>query len=323
VANVLVVAEHSAERVKDTSFELISLGRELAAGLGGELQVALLGHGTAAAAAALARRGGIVHHADHPSLSVYTSDAYAPVVAAIARSCGASLVLLAHSPLGWDLAPRLAVDLDAGLVTECINASASAAGVVFIRRVFNGKLDADVRLKTAVQIATIRAGVRPPAEGDGDGEVRGCEVALDPSALRIAFIETRRPPKGKVDLTQCDVVVSGGRGLGGADKFKILEELAEALGGEVGASRPVVDAGWLPHERQVGSSGVTVAPKLYIACGISGAMHHLVGMKGSKFVIAINKDADAPIFEVADLGVVGDLFEVVPALTQAVKAARA
>jgi len=323
MSNVLLVAEHAEGKIKDATFELLSLAREIAAAGGGSVVTALLGYQMSELAARLARRAGTVACADHELLAHYTSDGYAPVVAQIARDQKAALVLLTHSSLGWDLAPRLAALLDAGLVTECVSVTAGSAGLIYTRRIFNGKLDADLSLRNcAVQVATVRPGARPAAEGETSGSVIQVAVGLRPEQVRIRFVERRRPPKGKVDLSQSEIIVSGGRGLGGADKFKILEELAAALGGELGASRPVVDAGWLSHERQVGSSGVTVTPKLYIACGISGAMHHLAGMKGSKFIIAINKDAEAPIFEVADVGVVGDLFEVVPALTQAIQTAK-
>jgi len=321
--NVLLLAEHNGGKVREVSFELLALARELAGALGGEAVTALLGHGAGALAAELAQRAGAVAHADHELLAHYTSDGYAPVLAQIAREQAAAVVLLTHSPIGWDLAPRLAAELEAGLVTECVNIAAGGGRLIYTRRIFNGKLDCDLTLQNcAVQVATMRSGARPAAEEPRPGPVTAVQVNLSPEQVRIRFVERRRPPKGKVDLSQSDIIVSGGRGLGGADKFAILEELAAALGGEVGASRPVVDAGWLPHERQVGSSGVTVAPKLYIACGISGAMHHLAGMKGSKFIIAINKDAEAPIFEVADVGVAGDLFELVPALTKAIKEAK-
>jgi electron transfer flavoprotein alpha subunit len=195
--------------------------------------------------------------------------------------------------------------------------------LVFKRRVFNGKLDAKISTSAEKVVLTVQPGATEAFEGSTDGAVEKLEVAIDEGALRSRFVETKVAESKGVDLSKADVIVSGGRGVGDPEKFKeVIQPLAEILGGAMGASRPVVDAGWLPHEYQVGSSGQVVSPKLYIAAGISGAIQHLVGMKTSNYIIAINKDPDAPIFEVANLGVVGDLFEIVPALTQAVKDAK-
>jgi electron transfer flavoprotein alpha subunit len=195
------------------------------------------------------------------------------------------------------------------------------AGPVFVRRVFNGKLDARVVPNAGRVVATVQPGATGAFAGTTDGAAKALEVDL--GTPRAKFVEVKAATSKGVDLTKADIIVSGGRGLGGPEKFpEVIKPLADALGGAMGASRPVVDAGWLPHEYQVGSSGQVVTPKLYIACGISGAIQHLVGMKGSNYIIAINKDGDAPIFEVANLGVVGDLFEIVPKLTEAVKTAK-
>jgi electron transfer flavoprotein alpha subunit len=171
-------------------------------------------------------------------------------------------------------------------------------------------------------IATTQRGAAPAWSGTTRGSVRKVDPGIVPGDLQARFIEARKGESGGVDLSQAPVIVAGGRGLGSAEKFAVVRDLAEAIGGQVGASRPVTDAGWLPHQHQIGSSGVTVSPKLYIAAGISGAIQHIVGMRGSGYIVAINKDADAPIFGVADVGVVGDLFEILPALTRAVRAAR-
>jgi electron transfer flavoprotein alpha subunit len=172
-------------------------------------------------------------------------------------------------------------------------------------------------------VATLQPGATTPFEGGGEGSTTPLEVSLSADELRVRFVEVREAEKKGVDLTKAEIIVSGGRGVGAPEKFpEVIQPLVDALGGAMGASRPVVDAGWLPHAYQVGSSGQVVTPKLYIACGISGAIQHLVGMKNSNYIVAINKDPDAPIFEVADLGVVGDLFELVPALTEAVKTAK-
>ncbi|MFQ5720398.1 MAG: electron transfer flavoprotein subunit alpha/FixB family protein, partial [Acidobacteriota bacterium] len=223
--------------------------------------------------------------------------------------------LFAHTPTGWDVAPRLAARHGMPALMEVVGVEAG----VWTRAVFNGKLHVKMQLEGAPVIATAQKGAFPAFEGETTGTVETFAPGLDAGAVRQSFVEMRSAPKGGIDLTAADVIVSGGRSVGGAEKFSIIKDLAEALGGQVGASRPVTDAGWLPHEHQVGSSGVTVKPKLYIAAGISGAIQHVAGMKQSGFIIAINRDREAPIFEVANLGVVGDLFEVVPALTKAVE----
>ena len=193
---------------------------------------------------------------------------------------------------------------------------------VLRRKAYNAKLDMTFTLEGTPIIATVQRGAAAAWSEGGEGSVETFSPSLSDDDIRGRFDGIQESGGGKVDLTQADVIISGGRSLGGPEKFELLEELAKELGGQVGASRPVTDAGWLPPERQVGSSGVTVTPKLYIACGISGAIQHVVGMKGSDFIIAINKDARAPIFDVAHVGVVGDLFELVPALTEAVREAK-
>jgi electron transfer flavoprotein alpha subunit len=233
----------------------------------------------------------------------------------------AELVLISNTPAGWDVAPRIAAALDCGFVSDAFNVENEGGKLVFFRRVFNGKLDARVVPKADRVVATVQPGATAAYQGATSGAAKALEVDL--GTPRSRFVETKQAAAKGVDLTKADVIVSGGRGLGAPEKFpEVIKPLADALGGAMGASRPVVDAGWLPHEYQVGSSGQVVTPKLYIACGISGAIQHLVGMKGANYIIAINKDADAPIFEVANLGVVADLFEVVPKLTEAVKAAK-
>jgi electron transfer flavoprotein alpha subunit len=216
------------------------------------------------------------------------------------------------------VAPRIAAGLDAAFVSDAFDAR---PGPVFVRRIFNGKLDAEVASAGGKAVVTVQPGATAAFDGTSEGSTE--KLSVDLSGLRAKFVETKVAEAKGVDLTKAEIIVSGGRGVGAPEKFpEVIQPLADALGGAMGASRPVVDAGWLPHEYQVGSSGQVVTPKLYIACGISGAIQHLVGMKGSNFIIAINKDPDAPIFEVAQLGVVGDLFEIVPKLTAAVKSAK-
>jgi electron transfer flavoprotein alpha subunit len=256
-------------------------------------------------------------------LENYSVDASNTVIRAAIDTSGADLILLSNTPSGWDIAPRIAAGLDAAFVSDCFKIEAEGENLFFTRRVFNGKLDARLSTTSDVVVASMQPGSAEPFEGSSDGSVTPLDVSLSADALRAKFLEIKTSDGSGVDLSKADVIVSGGRGVGAPEKFpEVIQPLADALGGAMGASRPVVDAGWLPHEYQVGSSGQVVTPKLYIAVGISGAIQHLVGMKGSNYIIAINKDPDAPIFEVANVGVVADLFEVVPALTKAVTEAK-
>jgi electron transfer flavoprotein alpha subunit len=264
--------------------------------------------------------GGEVFLADDAALADYNADAFTQATQAAVAASGADVVLLSNTPSGWDFAPRVAAALDAAFVTDCFDVADEGGNLVYKRRVFNGKLDAELKT-TGTTVATFQPGATAPFEGSTDGKVTALDAGI--GECRTKFVEIKTAEAKGVDLTKASIIVSGGRGLGAPEKFpEVVQPLADALGGAMGASRPVVDAGWLPHEYQVGSSGQVVTPKLYIAVGISGAIQHLVGMKGSNFIIAINKDPDAPIFEVADLGVVADLFEIVPALTSAVTAAK-
>ncbi|MEN8184630.1 MAG: electron transfer flavoprotein subunit alpha/FixB family protein [Myxococcota bacterium] len=324
MGSILIVAEIQNGKVREASFELASFASRLAEASGREVKSVVLGGGIGALAEQFAKKGGgAVLAADHETLVNYSVDAYDTAVRAAIEQVQPDLVLLSNTPIGWDLAPRLAAGLDAAFVSDAFDVAAEGDGLLFKRRVFNGKLDADLYASSLPVVATMQPGATAAFEGSTDGSVSPLEVALDAGALRARFVEVKEAEKTGVDLTKADIIVSGGRGVGAPEKFpEVIQPLADVLGGAMGASRPVVDAGWLPHAYQVGSSGQVVTPKLYVACGISGAIQHLVGMKSSNFIVAINKDPDAPIFEVADLGVVGDLFEVVPALTEAVKTAK-
>jgi electron transfer flavoprotein alpha subunit len=320
MGNILIVAEIQKGNVREASYELAAVAQKVAGSR--EVHGLVVGSGIGAAAEALAKRGcAKVHQADDPALANYSVDAWNRAVRAAVETSGAELVLLSNTPIGWDVAPRVAAGLDGAFVSDVFKIEDEGGSLVFFRRVFNGKLDAQVTVNAPVVVATVQPGAVAPFEGATTGSVE--RLSVDTSNLRAKFVETKVAEAKGVDLSKAEIIVSGGRGVGAPEKFQeVIQPLADALGGAMGASRPVVDAGWLPHEYQVGSSGQIVTPKLYIACGISGAIQHLVGMKGSNYIIAINKDPDAPIFEVANLGVVADLFEVVPKLTEAVKAAR-
>jgi len=321
---ILVLAEQEDGALRDTAFELLGLARRLGSATGAEVGSILLGAGIGAAASELAARGGgEVLVADAEPLRSYTQEGFGRAVETVVAQERPWMVLAAHGPVGWDLLPRLAAAQGAGMATEVTEVAIEQGSPVFVRKAYNGKFQ--IRMTLGAEppfLATVQKGSQAPADAAPAGSVRSVPIPFDGAGLGARFVEIRAGESGGVDLSQAEGIVSGGRGLGAPEKFSVIRDLAAALGGQVGASRPVTDAGWLPPEHQVGSSGVTVAPKLYIAAGISGAIQHTAGMKGSGFIIAINKDAEAPIFQVADVGVVGDLFELLPALTQAVRAAR-
>jgi electron transfer flavoprotein alpha subunit len=324
MGSILIVAEIQGGKIREASYELASFAQKIAGASGRSVASLVMGQSVGAQADELAKRGGgKVYVAEHDLLANYNAEsALAAIKAAVAAS-GADLVLISNTPSGWDVAPRVAAALDAGFVSDCFFIGIEGSGLAFKRRVFNGKLDATIRASSEKVVATVQPGATAPFTGASSGSVEKLALNLDAGAMRSKFVGIKQSEAKGVDLSKADIIVSGGRGVGDPAKFpEVIKPLADALGGAMGASRPVVDAGWLPHEYQVGSSGQVVSPKLYIACGISGAIQHLVGMKTSNYIIAINKDPDAPIFEVANLGVVGDLFEVVPALTAAVKAAK-
>jgi electron transfer flavoprotein alpha subunit len=324
VGSILIVAEIQGGKIREASYELASFAQSLAGASGRSVASVVMGASIGALAEEFAKRGGgKVYAAEHAALAQYNAETALVAIKAAVAASGADLILISNTPSGWDVAPRLAAALDAGFVSDCFQIAADGNGLVLKRRVFNGKLDATIRATGEKVVASVQPGAIAPFTGQAAGSVEKLAVSLDPAGQKSRFVGIKQSEAKGVDLTKADIIVSGGRGVGDPAKFpEVIKPLADALGGAMGASRPVVDAGWLPHEYQVGSSGQVVSPKLYIACGISGAIQHLVGMKTSNYIIAINKDPDAPIFEVANLGVVGDLFEVVPALTAAVKTAK-
>jgi electron transfer flavoprotein alpha subunit len=315
---VIVIAEHDRGSLREISFELLGMAQRIQSG--NEVKAILAGEGIEEPARALAARGASeVIVAEGPAVRDYSGDAYRKVIESILRPESPDLVLFGNTPLGWDLAPVVAARFSVPVASGCSKIAIDGTRAVFTRKAFNGKFVHEVEVTNAKpMIATVDKGSALPFEGATTGTLRKVAVDFPESELRARYVETKKAAPGGLDLTQAPIIVSAGRGVGAPEKLDVIHALASALGGEVGASRAVTDAGWLPHERQIGSSGVTVSPKLYIACGISGAIQHVVGMKGAGYIVAINKDADAPIFGIADVGVVGDLFEIVPALTRAV-----
>jgi electron transfer flavoprotein alpha subunit len=320
--SVLAILEHQNGKLHRMSWETFAAAQELAAALGTEVEAAVAGSGIGALAAEVAgKKAAGVWAVEDAGVENYTADGYTAAFEALIRKTGPALVLFPHTYQTRDFAPKLATRFERVLVSDAIAARVEGGSPVFVRQLFQGKLNADVRTAGAgPHFASLQAGAwRAEAVIAGAAAVETFAPGIDASKIRQAPEPPFRESSRAVDLTAAEIIVSVGRGIGEKEKIAVVEELARALGGELAASRPICDAGWLPMERQVGSSGQTVSPKVYVAVGISGAIQHLVGMKGSKTIVAINKDANAPIFEVADYGIVGDLFEVVPALIAEIK----
>jgi len=323
--SVLVFLEHQSGKMHRMAWETLAAAQQISGALGVEFNAAILGQGISPLAQeAATKKAARVYAVEHPLLENYTADAYTAAAEAIVRKINPSLVLFPHTYQTRDYAPKLATRFERALISDAIGARAESGSVVFVRQFFQGKLNGDVRASgPGPHFASLQAGAwRADALESGAAAVETFSPDLDPAKIRQTPEPPFREADRAVDLTAAEIIVSVGRGIGEKDKIPVVEDLAKALGAELAASRPICDAGWLPMERQVGSSGQTVSPKVYVAVGISGAIQHLVGMKGSKTIVAINKDPNAPIFEVADYGIIGDLFEVVPALADAVRKAK-
>jgi electron transfer flavoprotein alpha subunit len=317
---VLVIAEQREGRLNRASWEAIAAAQEA----GGSLKAVVLGAGADVAAAELSAAAvDEVVAVDSAAVAEYTADGYVAALSTLVGQEQPSLVFLPHTYQTRDFAPALAARLGRALVTDVTAMRKDGDGLVFVRPVFQGKMNADVAAEgPAPHLITFQIGAfrgDAAARGAAAAPVRHVSLAVDAGAIRQKPEAPFKETKQAVDLSQATRIVAVGRGIKGQEHLKIAEQLAQALGAELAASRPICDAGWLPMDRQIGSSGQTVAPKLYVALGISGAIQHLVGMKGSRTVAAINKDPEAPIFEVADYGIVGDLFEIVPALIEELK----
>jgi electron transfer flavoprotein alpha subunit len=325
MANILAHAETRAGELRKVAFEAVTAARALADVAGGEVHAILFGGpGVAARAAQLATYGAdVVVVVEHPGLANRNPEAEAATVALRARAGGYRLVVMSASQQGRDLAPRVAAKLTAPIVSDVISVELQGDTLVARKPVYAGKVIATVNVSGAPAVVTLRPGQTPPAENAKAGRVETAQPAADPSASRVVVKELVQQSRGRPDLGEAPVIVAGGRGLKAAEHFKLVEELADAFGNAaVGATRAVTDEGWRPHSDQIGQTGRSVSPDLYVAVGISGAIQHLAGMRTSKTIVAINKDKEAPIFKVADYGIVGDVFEIVPAFTQAVREAR-
>jgi electron transfer flavoprotein alpha subunit len=320
---ILIIAEQRGGTLRKISFELVSEGRRLADQSGQKVTAVVLGHQIGEEAKKLAAYGAdTIYVADAPELKVYTPEAYTAVLCDLIKTKGPDIVLGGASQQGKELAAKLAARLETGLAMDCVGLRLEGELLIAKRPIYAGKIFAEVVCENArPQMATGRPNVFAIQEPDASktAEIVSVEVAIKPEDLRTVLVEELADQTGKVDLTEATCIVSGGRGMKEADNFVILEKLAGVIGATVGASRSAVDAGWRPQSDQVGQTGKVVNPNLYVACGISGAIQHLAGMGSSKVIVAVNKDPDAPIFQKADYGIVGDLFEVVPVLEEEFK----
>lgn len=312
---ILIYAEHRQNQLKKITFENISLAKHL----GAAFEVAVIGNDVDTYSAQLAQFGAdkIIFFRNE-KLAQYSPDGYAKVLAEAVRQRGADVLLMGATASGKDLAPRVSAILNAAMATDCTKVEIEGDNLKLIRPMYAGKTLATIRLTSKIKVVTVRPNVFSAAPAPVTASVETVEV--QPTDFRTVVSEIVAGAKGKLDVTEANIIVSGGRGMKGPENWHLVEELADLLGAATGASRAAVDAGWRSHDEQVGQTGKTVSPTLYIALGISGAIQHLAGMSSSKYIVAINKDADAPIFKVADYGIAGDLFEVVPRMIAELKA---
>ncbi len=326
---ILVITEQREGNWNRASFETLSAAQQIAKDTGGALAAVVIGKGVSALAAEIAGyQLEEVLLVEHDLLEKYTPDGYSLALAQVIAQSKPGLVLLPHTYQVRDFAPKLAASLGKGMIGDCVAYRHEGGKLLFVRQMFQGRTAADVSFQGEPPwFATFQSGAFRSdllqARASGKAPVRSVAVELKPEQIRTKPLELFREAKQAVDLTQAPIIVAIGRGIKDPANIPQAQKLAALLGGELAASRPICDEGWLPMDRQIGSSGQTVAPKLYLALGISGAIQHVVGMKGARTVVAINKDANAPIFEVADYGIVGDIFEIMPALTEELEKSKA
>ncbi len=321
--NILAYIEQRGGELKKNAFETVTAARTLASQTGGKFSALIVGDKVAGLADRLAQYGASdVIVVEDSRLAQFATGAVARAIATVARNENADVVLISNTSHGKDLAPRVAVKLEAGLAPDAVALNVAGSDVVATRPVFAGKARVDVAVKTPVKVFSLRPNVFTAAPVEGtSASVRTASVDFGEKDFAAKVVDTK-VNTGRKDVAEADIIVSGGRGMKAPEHFQLVEDLAGAFDAAVGASRAVVDAGWRPHGEQVGQTGKTVSPSLYVAVGISGAVQHLAGMSSSKFILAINKDKDAPIFSIADYGMVGDAFDILPLLTQEVRAVR-
>jgi electron transfer flavoprotein alpha subunit len=325
---ILVITELRQGKWNNSSFETLAAAQQIAVETSSTVSVLVVGKSVGPFAEELATKDvAEVLQVEHDLLESYTPDGYCVALKQIIEQAKPDLVLLPHTYQVRDFAPKLAAMLGKGMIGDCVGHRIDSGKLVFIRQMFQGKTAADVTFQgdgpwfASFQSGAFRADLLKP-NASGPAPVNKSAVEIKPAQIRTKPLDLFKEAKSAVDLTQASIIVSVGRGIKAPENIPQAEALAKAIGGEIAASRPICDEGWLPMERQIGSSGQTVAPKLYLALGISGAIQHVVGMKGARTIVAINKDQNAPIFEIADYGVVGDIFEIMPALTEALGKAK-
>ena len=325
---ILVITEQRQGKWNNTSFETLVAAQQIAADTGSAISALVIGKGVANFAEDVAGKNiAEVLLVEHDLLEAYTPDGYSLALSQVIASSKPDFVLFPHTYQVRDFAPKLAAMMGKGMIADCVGFHKEGDKIVFVRQMFQGKTAADVTFQgpapwfASFQSGAFRADLLS-AHPSGKAPVNKIVVELKPEQIRTKPLDLFKEAKSAVDLTQAPIIVSVGRGIKAPENIPQAEALAKAIGGEMAASRPICDEGWLPMERQIGSSGQTVAPKLYLALGISGAIQHVVGMKGARTIVAINKDQNAPIFEIADYGIVGDIFELMPALTAALEKAK-
>jgi len=320
MSKILAFVESRENKIKNSGFETASTALKLANDIGADIEVLLIGNNVSSIAGELGAYGiKKVVVSEDAKLENYSTTAYSKILAETAKLRSADIIILSASAMGKDISPRVSAKLEAGLVADCTEIKAEGGNITATRPVYAGKAFIDVKVTSPVKIFTLRPNVFKAVKIDGvTAETEKVDISLSETDFAVQVKEVVVSNE-KLDVTEADVVVSGGRGLKGPENFYLVEDLAKVLGGAAGASRAIVDAGWRPHSDQVGQTGKTVSPSLYIAVGISGAIQHLAGMSSSKCIVAINKDKDAPIFQIADYGIVADALEIMPALTEEFK----
>ena len=326
-ATILVLAEQQQGKLNRVSLETVAAAQSIAKDTGWQVEIAVLGSGISAVAEELAgKQAARVYALESPQLAMYTSDGYVHVLKEFLAGKQPKLVLMPHTYQVRDFAPRLALALGKTVIPDAIGYKYENGKLLFTRQMFQGKFAADVSFREdgPLWMATFQnAAFRGDLAEAGSAPVETVPVTVPDGVIRVHPHEVFKEARQTVDLSQSETIVAVGRGIKEQKNLAMAEELAKLIGGDIAASRPICDAGWLPLDRQIGSSGQTIAPKLYIGLGISGAIQHIVGMKGSRTIVAINKDVEAPIFEIADIGIVADLFDVVPPLIEEIKKAKA
>ncbi|MEM1545023.1 MAG: electron transfer flavoprotein subunit alpha/FixB family protein [Candidatus Methanomethylicia archaeon] len=316
---VLVIAEHREGELRSSCLETISKAHEVAGKGGLEVTSVIIGSNIKPLAEKLREYVGRVYLAENPEIKYYDFETYKHIVSKLIREVKPLMVLMGHTSYGMDLMPGLSSYLNLPLVTDCIDIELNNGRFNAIRQAYGGRVNVKVSLKPSeTYLATLRAGIFQPAKPiQTKGEI--VEVGTPPLELKVKHLEVIKPEIEDIDISKADIVIGVGLGIGAKEKIPVVEELAKTLGGVLGCSRPIVDRGWLPQTRQIGFSGKSIKPKIYIAVGISGAANHVAGIKGAKTIVAINKDPGAPIFNVSDYGIVGDLFQVIPIFIQELK----